>query len=87
MTETMLTRMARAMAYEWASSDHEEPEALALAEEDWPEWVGVAKAALEAIREPETEVLRAMDAESYPDSGSYTKWTAGIDAILLQGEA
>lgn len=84
MTDTMLTRMARAMAYEWAASDHEEPEALALADEDWPEWVGVAKAALEAIREPTINLIHDMDEHALQASEDI--WQSAISAIL-QGEA
>ena len=44
--------------------------------------IAKARAALQAIREPDLKMLLAMDAESYPDSGSYTRWQAAIDTIL-----
>lgn len=45
-----------------------------------------ARAVLLAVREPSNAVITAMNAEDYPDSGSYTRWQAGIDAILEGGE-
>lgn len=73
MTDTMLERMARAIG---ESSPTISPVS------DWVDFLPCAKAALQAIREPDKSIIVAMDAESYPDSGSYTRWQAGIDAIL-----
>lgn len=70
---TMIEKMARAIAE--AEDDGLEP---------WQSHVETARAALEAIREPDRNVLSAMDAESYPDSGSYSRWQAAIDAILSE---
>ena len=41
-----------------------------------------ARAALLAMREGDGLMFRAMAAESYADSGNYTRWQAAIDAIL-----
>jgi len=44
-----------------------------------------ARDALRAIREPDKSICGAIASEAYSDSGAYTRWQAGVDAILLGG--
>lgn len=84
---TMIEKMARAMYPQAFQDTMGEPPVVRRRVEEWrAQAFEKARAALEAIREPDRNVLSAMDAESYPDSGSYSRWQAGIDA-MLSGEA
>lgn len=83
--ETMLERMAWAMAHRWALDDYEEEDARCTADVDWPDWVSVAKAALLAIREASHDALYpgsiATD-EGLTFRETDVVWKAVIDAIL-----
>ena len=98
MTETMLTRMARAMFQKYlelAEDDHSEAEREAMFAENEDGFIQSAKAALEAIREPSDKafsIVREIE-DAQPDKwGREVRldhdqvWEAFLDAIL-QGEA
>lgn len=71
----MLERAARALCETY----HPDPYSVNRV---WPEYIEDVRAVLMAVREPDRVTIKAIDAESYADSGSYTRWQAGIDAIL-----
>ena len=80
---TTIEKMAKATYVKWIEDVQDlEPPWDDLPESHRDRLIGATRAALQAIREPDTKMLRAMDAESYPDSGSYTRWQAAITAIL-----
>lgn len=91
---TMLERMAWRMAYEWAAGDFEERDARLIADIEWIEWADIARAALEAIREPSDAVEAAAYDTDYdwgpggtgPEMTAAICWRTMIDAIL-EGEA
>lgn len=93
MTETMLTRMARAMAYAWYLDDFEPEEAKKASDSEWSEFVPIARAALEAIYEPSEAMLEGAS-QNGPDTNngpfSYDDarnvWR-DMTAAILQGEA
>lgn len=81
---TMLEKMARAMAYKWFIGDFEPDVASVMAGEDVAEWVPIARAALQAIRDAaQTDEGHKLlnDALDW-DRNADQDMTAMIDAIL-----
>lgn len=74
----VLEKAARAAAYSWAiADDFDEDEALVLAETDWRDWVGPARAVLLAVR--------FRDADALHNKGR--RFNREIDAILKEPAA
>ena len=79
-----LEKMARAMAHQWALADHEPEDAASIADRDWPEWVDVARAGVEAIRDPGAEAMGAgLDSWHWTLSLN-AAWAGTISAILAE---
>lgn len=77
---TMLEKAARAIAVEYYGPAADENEA-AMASEQWPGFLALARAALQAIREPDDLVCQSIEgfrcvAEGHPDIG---KWVGSAD--------
>lgn len=70
MTETMLERMANAIGRQMAEDEN--------TDED------IARAALEAIREPDKDLIDTMDEHALQPSEWI--WESAIDAILSQSQ-
>lgn len=85
MTETMLERMARAMSYSWSTRMGLKSERVWAAQSS--AFIGDAKAALQAIREPSVSMLNVtshvdLDFAAEPSINDARIWRAGVDAIL-----
>ena len=91
----MLDEAAKAMARRWYQDEQNEPELSRTVENEWPDFVEAARAALQAIREADAEtrmigrnaVLRSS-ASLYEDYSVAIGhgFTAMIDAILAEGD-
>jgi len=79
----MIEKMARAMVVERYGTD-EASYALLNGDElpEWPRFVPLARAALQAIREPDTEAVSAGDGALAHDVSAKQCFRAMIDAIL-----
>jgi hypothetical protein len=89
MTETMLRKVAGALAVQWYCHPDESEDSKAEAATQWKGFENMARAALEAIREPDgflaskvfylaTSTAKAAEHEE--------RFTAMIDAILSQSQ-
>lgn len=79
----MLEKMARAMACDWYLSDFEPEEAKRFSDLEYEDFMGPAKAALRAIREPDDAMMEAGMTAVTTHSAQIT-FTAMIDAILYE---
>jgi hypothetical protein len=80
----MLEQSARALAVAWYCRDDDDEETKAHAAEQWPGFTALARAALQAIREPDAVMLQGGEdaMEGYMDDDLEPVFTAMIDAIL-----
>jgi hypothetical protein len=89
---TMLEKAARAICLEYNKGcGFDGDGAQAETEEMWREWIGEARAALQAVREPDSALqfaawLSAPD-DDCSDFQRLSDFTAMIDAIISEGEA
>lgn len=83
---TTIEKAARAVAAEWYCETGHDPEAVAAAEGQWKAFESLARAALQAIREPETgaKILARLRTDGTLDyeADDGATWTAIITAIL-----
>lgn len=81
---TMLEQAARAAAYGWHKDDSEHDDAMHAADNEWPDFVPIARAVLMAVREP--GIGTWIDSDCDDDTHPISCFTAMIDAILNEGE-
>jgi hypothetical protein len=81
----MLEKVARAMCLaDGLEEGLSEPCAIATAEQEWRDWLPIARAAIAAMREPSTEMVKAAYAAGDPGEQAWPdiEWRAMIDAAL-----
>lgn len=90
MADTMLERMARAICQKYHEGCGFDADAARdETSEAWGDWIGEARAALEAIREVSAPVKKDATADgwNYVEGGFDAMWSAAIDAILSEGQS
>ena len=80
----MLEKVARFACRAWLATDYEAGELDLLVEQEWMDWMDIARAALQALREPDEGMLDVTDYVQGRDEYPLVIWRDMIDAALKE---